>query len=651
MRFRAIVGPLLAAAALVVLAPTTAAADEPVDLAGAYVLDTTGVLGGDTDDVRAALDDLYERRGAQLFVVLVDTFTGAADDQAWADDTAEISGLGASDALLAIAVEDRAFRYSVGESFPLSDAQLDEIAEDRLIPALRDQRWAAGIQGLADGIGDRLSGGGIPIVPVLLGLAAGGAVIYFVVRAIRRRRGTGAGQPVTRLDQEQLDRRAGTLLVRLDDGLKTSDQELGFAVAQFGEPATTDFAAALAEAQKDVAEAFSIRQRLDDAEPETPDERRALTLRIIELCESAEGILDAQTAAFDQLRELEKNAPRVLESVSAEHRALPNRIATAEGTVADLRSRFGEARVAPVADNVAQARKLEAFTATALAQAGAELTGGDASGAAVAVRGAQQAVGQVEQLLAAIDRLAVDLPALVARLAAAVEDTRADVAEARGSTASDGLDAAIAEAERVLAVADGQDPATALAAVEKANAGLNEVLTRVRDRDAQVARATAQLGRMTDEARSTIAAAHDFITTRRGGIGSAARTRVAEAERQLTQALALGSSDPIAALAAAQQAETLGSAALDLARNDVASFENRPTGGGFDGAVLGGILGGLLSGGSGGGSDGGWSWGGSGGGWSGSRPGGFGGSRPRPSQPSRPSRPSRPARRGGGGRF
>ena len=119
---------VFAAAGIVLASPLAAAAapmTDPVDLGGAYVYDSTGVVGTDSAAVIAALDELYESTRSQLFVVIVDRFTGAADDQSWVDTSAELSGLGDADALLAIAVDDRTFRWSVSESYPLSDAALD----------------------------------------------------------------------------------------------------------------------------------------------------------------------------------------------------------------------------------------------------------------------------------------------------------------------------------------------------------------------------------------------------------------------------------------------------------------------------------------------------------------------------------------------
>jgi hypothetical protein len=180
--------------------------------------------------------------------------------------------------------------------------------------------------------------------------------------------------------------------------------------------------------------------------------------------------------------------------------------------------------------------------------------------------------------------------------------------------------------------------------VEQANAKLNGVLGRIRNRDEQVRRAQAALPRVLDAAQQAVASTRRFIDTRRGGVGAEARTRIVDAQQKLDRAVQLSTSDPIGALAAAQLAQQRATEAYDLASQDVDDFRNNGpwggggggyggggygggggTGGAFGGAVLGGVLGGLLTGGRHyggyGGWDGGWGgWGGDSGGG-----GGFGG--------------------------
>ena len=646
MRIRAALGSVLGGIVLAVLTVGPAVADEPVDLGSSPVLDAAGVLD-DPTAAEAAIDDAFQRTGVSLFVVLVDTFESPSDADAWTDATVQRNGLGVDDVLLAIAVEDRT--YSLSADFEtLDDAQFDAVVQT-VETALRDEDWDGAVTGAATTLADQLDPPFNP-VPLAIGggvVAVGGAIVGGVTLS-RRRRAAAAG----RASVKELDTRAGSLLVQLDDAMKTNDQELGFAVAQFGEDAAAPFRVALEQARAQVKEAFQLRHRLDDAQPESAEERRTLTLRIIELCEAADATLDAQDDEFAALRDLEKNAPALVESVGAEQKALAARIDAAEATLADLGSRYGIRAVDAIDGNPAQARKLASFAGTSLTAARDALGKTEAGEAAVAVRAAQQAVGQVGQLLEAIDTLAAELPELAARLTAATDDTRADVAEARSVDAAAGsLDAVIAEAERVLAAAEKQDPATALAAIEQANAALGRDLAAVRDRQAQVARAAAQLDRVTAEARATVDSARAYITTRRGAVGESARTRLAEAENQLTQALARGATDAVAALDAARQSVRLAESALALARSDVSSFET-PSGGGLSGsgddwgsAIVGGILEGLFSG-SGSSS----SWSGGRRGSSSGGFGGFGGSSRRSSGSSRRSSSSG-GRRSRGGRF
>ena len=75
----------------------------------------------------------------QLWVAYVDSFSGVGA-QEWADQTAELSDLGLSDVLLAVATEDRAYAYSVDEQFPLSDDELARIADQSIEPELSQRR-------------------------------------------------------------------------------------------------------------------------------------------------------------------------------------------------------------------------------------------------------------------------------------------------------------------------------------------------------------------------------------------------------------------------------------------------------------------------------------------------------------------------------
>ena len=162
--------------------------------------------------------------------------------------------------------------------------------------------------------------------------------------------------------------------------------------------------------------------------------------------------------------------------------------------------------------------------------------------------------------------------------------------------------------------------------------------------------AAQRLARTFDQAlftaQSRVKAVSDFIDTRRGSIGPEARTRLAEAQRQIEAAQAKRESNMTEAIAHANGAAMLAAQAQSLANDDVRAAQRSYTsgygGGGSDmGAVIGGIIiGNILRGGFSGGFGGGYG-GGFGGGRGMGRSTSYGGS----------SRSSGRSYSGGGGRF
>jgi hypothetical protein len=211
-------------------------AEDPVDFGQSPIVDTVGALSGSTAEVEAAIDRAADASGRQLFVAYVDEFTNPEAADAWANDTAIGNNMGAEDYLLAVAVDGRAYYLSADANASLSDAELARISQDVIEPKLRDGDWAGAAIAAADAIGGGSAGGG--------GGGGWGWVIFLVVAAVvvaiiaivlaRRRRKSKAeagpaGPPQPTIDE--LRRQAGSALVQADDAVKTSDDELGFAVA------------------------------------------------------------------------------------------------------------------------------------------------------------------------------------------------------------------------------------------------------------------------------------------------------------------------------------------------------------------------------------------------------------------------------------
>ncbi|MFG2649081.1 TPM domain-containing protein [Streptomyces sp. NPDC048436] len=694
---------LLFLSAPVALAPVALAApdDDPVTLSrDGQITDKVGALGDRKDAAERALDQLYDDRGLQLFVVYVRDFSGRGA-QDWADTTAERNGLGLDDALLAVATHDRQYAYSVDVDSRLTKAQLQDVATTAIKPALRRNDWAGAAIGAANGYRAVLAGDPVPTPALTTGdpdpggsggdsgdetaagdlvlpvVVLGGAGALAAVAYSRRKRrtntrttpgggggggggggwgkGAAGGQPAS---LPELDKRSKQLLVETDDAIRTSAEELGFATAQFGEEAVRPFTDALTYARSELTAAFKVRQRLDDAYPEDDATRRSMLDEIVERCTDAGRRLDAEAAGFDQLRALERDAAQALEHAETAFRQVTGRATTAGSTLAAIRGQYAPSAYAPVVGHVEQAKDRLLFATTHLNEARQSIDKGDNGKAAVHLRAAEGAVDQAGTFVDAVDRLAGELALAAEKLPAALTETETDLAEARGliegtaagaSTAD--LHGRIARAEAVAtevrkAMAAGPyDPIDALRRVEEADTVLDASLKGAREREVTNQRAVALLGQALLTARSAVGAAADFIGTHRAAVGSEARTRLAEAQRHLSEAEAAQETDAATALSQAQQGDAQARQARQLAELDVRGYGNPygggggggGRGGGMGGAVLGGIILGELVGGVGRGAGGGGG-GFGGGGFGGGSPGSFGGGGTR-------------GRMGGGGRF
>ncbi|MDG4865438.1 TPM domain-containing protein, partial [Streptomyces sp. T-3] len=171
---RALIAALLAVGWLL---PTvgTARAEDPVTLSrSGQITDKAGALGDRTNEVSKALTKLYDDRGMQLFVTYVRDFSGRSA-QSWADATARRNGLGLNDVLLAIATRDRQYAYYVDQGSRLTDAQLADVAQQAIVPTLRQNDWAGAAIGAANGYDAVLAGQPVPTPAITPGEADPGA--------------------------------------------------------------------------------------------------------------------------------------------------------------------------------------------------------------------------------------------------------------------------------------------------------------------------------------------------------------------------------------------------------------------------------------------------------------------------------------------
>ncbi|AUM17214.1 TPM domain-containing protein [Rhodococcus ruber] len=645
--------PVLLAALAWLLLPGSATAEPPFRLPQP-ITDTAGVLGpAETAQIEQAADALYAEHGVQLWVAYVPTFSGLSSDD-WTEQTAQASNFGTDTALLAVATQDREYALWTPNALSgVTASERDAISTDRIVPQLRNENWAGAAVAAAEGLDEALSASGSGSgsgsgTTLLVGggvIAAGaGGVYLYSKRAKRKRAEAGARaaadtdptdtDALSALPLEGLELHAQKILVETDNAVRSSHEALELARGEFGDAAVQPFDHAYRQAQSALASAFEIRQRLDDAIPETPQQQRDMLVQLISSCGRADRELDAQVEAFDRMRDLLLDAPARLDALTQRAIALRARLPEAEATLANLRTEFPAGALAPITDNVALAQDEIEFAEKSVDQGRTAVARpvGEQGDAVRAIREAEGALGHAATMLDAIDHAADDIRRAIATLPAAMADAEQGIADA-GQLADAG-GAELAEARRAAQealdharAAMNTDPLGSFTRVVEADARLDALRARTRQAQEQAQRSRQRLEQDLTAAQSQVTAAADFIGTRRGVIGAEARTRLSEAQRHLQAAQQLAAHDPGRALQHAQAAGTLAANALRAAQNDVQRWDRqqRPprggaSGGNIAGAVLGGILiNSVLTGGRGGFGGGGFGGGGFGG-------GGFGGS-------------------------
>lgn len=629
------------------LAPA-AFAEPPLRLPD-YVTDQAGALNSQQrSEVNGAVQQLYDKRGTRLWVVYVDSFSGA-NPRDWAESTWRKSFLGNHDAILAVAIQDRAYALLAPEA-ATGDVDVDRLRQEVVEAKLHDGDWAGAAVAAADGLRGASSAPfnwvGLVIALAVIGVAFAG-LIWWARRRRRQRRQADlnaaqqadATDPavLAKMSPETLEDLSKSILVEVDNAVRTSDNELALAVGEFGERDTAPFTTAVQNAKAAMAQAFSVRQRLDDAVPETPQQRRELLTQVVLAAARADRELEDRRTAFHQLRDLVINAPTRLEALTQQMVALTARIEPAQQTLNGLHGQFTESALASVAGNVDGARERLTFADQNITAArGLVSRPADSQAALVnAIRAAESALGQAQRLLDSVDSAATDITHAISALPAAITDIqngiRAAEAVPPGARYTELTAARTAAAQAVSnAQASGAaDPLSAFTQLTAADSQLDKLLATISEETAALNRLRQSFGQALLAAQSRVRGVSDFIDTRRGSVGSEARTRLAEAQRRLEAAQAAQATDLPAAIEQANAADALAAQAQNLADNDVRAARQAYAGAGsstagdIGGIIIGGILSGMIrgGGGSGGGSHGGgWSstsFGGSGGGFSG----------------------------------
>jgi predicted nucleic acid-binding Zn-ribbon protein len=623
------------------LVAPSAGAEPPLRLPG-YLTDNAGVLSGsDRSAIQSATGKLYADRRIQLWVVFVNSFSGQGAIS-WAQSTRSVSGLSELDVLFAVATVDQSYAFLVPNRMQtVSSRQLNDLRRNQIEPALRRGDWSRAVVAAANGLDQRQDSGlartWVPMLSALsvIAVAVLGALLFVRYRGRRQRAAEFAAarridptdpDALAALSIDALDDLSRSMVVNVDNAVRTSTHELDLAVEEFGERRTEPFTRAVNKAKATLDRAFTVRQQLDDAIPETPAQRRELLTQVIVAAARADRELESQKDAFEAMRDLVINAPSRLDGLTQQIVDLTARITPGEQRMTELHNEFDASALTSVASNVTTAKELLTFADQNVTRArdlAARPVSGEQSGLVDAVHNAESSLGQARALLDAVDNAASDIRHAVATLPSLIDDVQAGIEQAgtqlqktQDNKAPHIRELATAQNTAVTALdaARGNgsaDPLGAFTSLTKADVDLRRLLVTVAEEQATAERLNRTLEHALFTAQSRVHAVSEYIDTRRGSIGPEARTRLAEASRKLQAAEDKRAANINEAIAYANSAATLAAEAESLASADIQSAQRAYAGrygGGNMGAMIGGILigdmlGGAMRGGFGGGWD------------------------------------------------
>ena len=401
------------------------------------------------------------------------------------------------------------------------------------------------------------------VVVAVVAVVIGGLVLLF-----RNRQGA---RPTAASGLKPLTTRAGVLLVRADEAVSAADNELGYANAQFGAASTAEFAATVHASRARLQEAFRLRQLLDDAVPESAQRAREWTLQIIALCEKLVAELDQFDRTFAARRGEEVDAPARLSAIRDAIAQVSDRLAPTEKARLALAARYDHSLLGSL-EPVAKDAKRLLDEATAYADnAESGLSPAGVSAVTEQLRAAEERVHRAGVALDAVGAREKELVAASTALDALIASAKKDVTEAKKhrDAAPDpetgaAILAAIDSVNAALGGVNATDPERSLDTVGEAVETLDAALASARNQKERLEHARTALAGTLVSARSQLSEVRAFISGSSARVGADARTRLAEAERQLM--LAEAEADPVEALDAARRSVTHARDADALAR-------------------------------------------------------------------------------------
>lgn len=607
------------------------------------VTDNADVLSpAQKQELEARIKQVQKDAQKKIYVVYATDFAGL-EGTAWAKQ-AQRANVGTNVLIVGISPQTRDYGIAAGKDFSDSDLKrIDKAVYSKLVD---EDYFGAGMTA-ADEVASNSSSG---LDGESLGWLGGGAAAVGALGigayAMRRRSKTKANvamvsdarkidpkdtRAIGQLPIEVLEERAREELVSTDESIRRGREELDLAIAEFGAERARPFTKAMNHSTTTLQRAFGLKQRLDDAIPESDAERRAMLVDIISSCGQADDALDREAAEFAEMRNLLIHADTRVEELTRTTIELRTRIPQAEATLTELQGRYESTVIAGIFDNaeLAAAALDEAEKSLESARAVVHLPAGEQGRLIEDIRRTETAVQKADKLLAGVEHAEENIAlardkyhSLVAEITAEISE--ADQLEQQGKqqgTQADwaALRKAVAAAQSALTSAEAQfstDPLSAYAALITADTHLDEHLDAVRASATDQARTLQVFDNTMRSANSAIQAAEDLISTRGRVVRSQARTQLADAKSLFAQALNIRTSNTRQGIDFARQSLTAAQRAAQSAQNDIDDYRRQQSSGGSNmgGIITGMLINEMLSGGNRGGFGGGFGGGSFGGG-------------------------------------
>lgn len=411
---------------------------------------------------------------------------------------------------------------------------------------------------------------------------------------------------------ETLRQEAGAMLIAADDAVRSSEQEVLFAQASYGEDQVTVFQQDIAQAHEYLTESFRLQHRLDREPPEQEQEARELVKRIFANCEKINETLESHRKEFEGMRNLERDPRPAIEQLDQQLNDLSTRRQRVESHLPTLEQKYSEDALSQFRDNLSQSAQALQQAGEARDAAAKAAEADSTSDAVISIHHGEETAGDAADLISSMEQHGERLEQARRNLDVGIAQTEQDIAQAKATRDAGqapelagpiaAAETAVARVRQELSSGERIDPLELLQSLELAHRELDEPLNSVRDLQAKDRRARETLDAELLTARNQVQSSVDYLRSRRHFTSNTARTRLAEAERCLSEAQSFADSQPSRALEMATQAKTLAVQAAQIAQREAAEANMSAMGGGIAGRdPMGGGHGGGYGGGYGGG--------------------------------------------------